>query len=262
MQPIFIGDIQGCADELEALLSRAKRSFGNRCEFWFAGDLVNRGPDNLRVLSRVRELHDRGRAHCVLGNHDLHFLAGYWGLRQPGPLDTLHELLDRKDVADWADWLRRLPVAIAGKLSKRPFLLVHAGVHPRWSLQDVRQRARKIGKRLGGKEREAQVFLRETPAPDSLRDDLARMTNGRSVSGDSWSKEEPGGDWQPWHRPWRRLKHDYGIVYGHWSTQGLHVKRALRGIDTGCVHHGRFGDRALTAWLPDLRRADPFALPD
>ena len=44
--------------------------------------------------------------------------------------------------------------------------------------------------------------------------------------------------------------------------EGLHVAPGLRGLDTGCVHHGRNGDRALTAWLPDERRSTPFGVPD
>jgi hypothetical protein len=50
-------------------------------------------------------------------------------------------------------------------------------------------------------------------------------------------------------------------VYGHWSLQGLHVARGLRGLDTGCVHHGRGRDGLLTAWTPD-ERPDPFGVPD
>jgi hypothetical protein len=51
-------------------------------------------------------------------------------------------------------------------------------------------------------------------------------------------------------------------VYGHWSLQGLHVARGLRGLDTGCVHHGRGRDGFLTAWLPDPAADEPFGLPD
>ena len=56
MQRIFVGDVQGCADELESLLQRAESAFGDRFELWLVGDLVNRGPESLRVLSRVRAL--------------------------------------------------------------------------------------------------------------------------------------------------------------------------------------------------------------
>ena len=51
MQRIFVGDVQGCANELETLISRAEDKFGDSFSLWVAGDLVNRGPENLRPLS-------------------------------------------------------------------------------------------------------------------------------------------------------------------------------------------------------------------
>ena len=94
-------------------------------------------------------------------------------------------------------------------------------------------------------------------------DALARLTSCRSVNpAGGWSPQLPQGDFLPWHALWSERAHGYGVVYGHWATQGLHVAPWLRGLDTGCVHHGRFGDGALTAWLPDPNARTPFAAPD
>ena len=65
-----------------------------------------------------------------------------------------------------------------------------------------------------------------------------------------------------WHALWSERAHGYGVVYGHWALQGLHVAPWLRGLDTGCVHHGRDHVGLLTAWLPDPRAQAPFAVPD
>ena len=48
-----IGDIQGCDEELGELLEKIGFS-ADRDRLYFVGDLVNRGPQSLAVLRRVR----------------------------------------------------------------------------------------------------------------------------------------------------------------------------------------------------------------
>ena len=110
-----------------------------------------------------------------------------------------------------------------------------------------------------------RVWLSKDGPRDATRDDLDRFTRGRSVAaGGTWSSSLPGasGDSRAWHQDWSERGHDFGIVYGHWSLQGLHVAPGLRGLDTGCVHHGRGKQGFLTAWLPDPDCERPFDLPD
>jgi bis(5'-nucleosyl)-tetraphosphatase (symmetrical) len=72
MAMYLIGDVQGCDRALQHLLDRIQ--FSPSCDtLYLLGDLVNRGPDNLAVLRRLKNLGQSAR--CLLGNHDLHLLA-------------------------------------------------------------------------------------------------------------------------------------------------------------------------------------------
>jgi predicted phosphodiesterase len=61
---LIIGDVHGCARELEDLLDAC--AFGSGDRLLFVGDLVAKGPDSRGVL----ELYRRLGAMSVRGNHD------------------------------------------------------------------------------------------------------------------------------------------------------------------------------------------------
>jgi bis(5'-nucleosyl)-tetraphosphatase (symmetrical) len=267
LRPIFVGDVQGCADELEAVLARAEERFGRGFALWCVGDLVNRGPFSLRALSRVRELVDAGRGHMVLGNHELHLLrvaAGHYPL---SPLDSIGEVLEAPDADDWIEWLRRRPIAVIGEVAGQRFAMVHASVSPDWDLDELEERAARVHRRLGsGTRRDAEAFLAGDPAEDPVLDTLFRVTSCRSVAADGgWRSEPPDAapsGHRAWHAEWSDRRRDWGVVYGHWALQGLHVAEGLRGLDSGCVHHGRGRQGFLTAWLPRPEGTRPFSAPD
>jgi len=87
--------VQGCCEELTDLLRAINFEPGSD-ELWLTGDIVNRGPDSLGALRLAFEL--RGACRVVLGNHDLHFLAVYYGGHDPRKGDTLDALLGASDV--------------------------------------------------------------------------------------------------------------------------------------------------------------------
>ena len=91
----FVGDVQGCYDELRTLLDLA--SFNpEQDELWLTGDLVARGPKSLDVLRFVMSLGER--ATTVLGNHDLHLLATAAGYAKPKKKDQVDTLLQAEDA--------------------------------------------------------------------------------------------------------------------------------------------------------------------
>jgi len=270
--------VQGCADELEELLALAAERLGEDFEVWSVGDLVNRGPDNCRVLERMRALHAAGRARIVLGNHEIGLLMSWLGIRELSSADTIGDVLAAPDVDDWMAWLRNLPLIETGELEGRPFAMVHASVHPDWDLASVVTHARGAEQQLRELNRSGlRRWLGVTPlqaAGAVERDVLDRLMRCRSVvdAAGSWSDAPPAKPGDAWHSRWSERRHSYGIVYGHWALQGLHVAEGLRGLDTACVHHGRDDGRGgitegyLTAWIPRVDGSrhgrGPFDVPD
>jgi bis(5'-nucleosyl)-tetraphosphatase (symmetrical) len=272
---IFIGDVQGCADELDELLEIAAAELGDDFEVWSVGDLINRGPDNRRVLERMRTLHADGRARIVLGNHEIGLLMRWLGVRAGSSADTIEDILEAPDAEDWIRWLSNLPLVEIGELAGQPFAMVHASVHPDWDLASLVAHARAAEKRLcEPMEARLREWLSTAPGAEGERDDLDRLTRGRSIidAAGSWSDKLPTKPGNAWHLRWAKREHEYGIVYGHWALQGLHVAPGLRGLDTACVHHGREDGRggrtkgALTAWIPRLDQSRAgrahFSVPD
>src|SRR5437899_1232395 len=123
MATYAIGDIQGCYDELRALLDDLDFD-ETRDQLWFVGDLVNRGPRSLEVLRFVKGLGNS--AVTVLGNHDLHLVMQAEGYGRRNAEDTLEQVLNASDRDELAAWLRQQPLFHA----ENKFAMVHAGLLP------------------------------------------------------------------------------------------------------------------------------------
>ena len=129
-----IGDIQGCDEALERLLSHIGFS-PSRDTAYLLGDLVNRGPDSLAVLRRCFAL--EGALRPLLGNHDLHLLASAQGIRPLGRRDTLEAILQAPDRHKLLHWLRCQPLAYRHEYVGESLFMVHAGLLPHWTTHDA-----------------------------------------------------------------------------------------------------------------------------
>ncbi len=263
MARIAIGDIQGCGEELQALVKRTGFS-PDRDQLWFVGDLVNRGPRSLEVLRWVRGLGDA--AVVVLGNHDLHLLAvAYGGQRKLRDDDTLDAVLEAHDREPLLEWLLHRPLAWQDPAQPGE-LMVHAGLVPQWRAADVLRLAREVEREL--RRDPAGVFLQMYGnRPDRWDEALSGAERRRFVINaltrmrycrpdgtiDLKLKGRPGSQpapWQPWFDVGSRASRDVRVVCGHWSTLGLLERPDVLALDTGCVWGG-----ALTAVsLEDGRR--------
>ncbi len=229
MATYAVGDVQGCDQTLGRLLRRIDFDAA-KDRLWFVGDLVNRGPDNLGVLRRIRDLGER--AVCVLGNHDLHLLGRADGQRSAKRLDTLNDVLDAPDREVLVEWLRNRPLVHR----EGAYTMVHAGLLASWSTDDALGHAAPLEARIRAGD---DLFGDET---------LAVFTRMRFVAADGRPDYEPKCEPEgaPHHRPWfdvRPRESGVTVLFGHWAALGLSLTPGYVGLDTGCVWGG-----ALTAY--------------
>jgi serine/threonine protein phosphatase 1 len=213
---LCIGDVHGCAAELETLLVALDPRPEDRVVF--LGDYVDRGPDSRRCIELLIELATRLPQLVLLrGNHEetlIHYLAG-----ETGSADTLVSMGGGPTLASYGlecrartvppsevarervpeSHRRFLDQALRLQFCADGFCFVHAGVRPRVPL-------------------EAQT------AEDLL-----------------WIRE-----------PFLGSDHGlpYTVVFGHTPYREVHfdVPRKI-GLDTGCVFGGRLSCLDLTQGL-------------
>jgi len=263
-----IGDIQGCHDELQRAL--AAIAFDPATDrLWFVGDLVNRGPDSLKVLRFVRGLGDA--AVSVLGNHDLHLLALAAGNQKHGDDNGLHQVLDAPDREELLHWLRHRPLAHYD--SGLDFLLIHAGLPPEWDLATTLRCAGEVEQVLRGDDHVDYFMHMYGNRPNRWNAGLQGMERWRFITncltrlrfceadGCLALKEKgpPGSQARgriPWFEHPLRQSRDQRIVFGHWSTLGYRAEHNVWALDTGCLWGG-----ALTLLRLDTSPPTPFTSP-
>ena len=256
-----IGDVQGCADALYALLDLIGFS-PEQDELWFTGDLVNRGPASAEVLRFVMGL--GRRAHVVLGNHDLHLLAVAGGKGRSHPQDTLQDVLGAPDRAQLLAWLRTRPLLHHD--AGLDYTLVHAGLLPCWNLSQAVMLAEEAAEAIRESAEGAFFEHMYGNVPDRWSENLRgwerlrvvinAMTRLRYCDGtgrmDMQHKGPPGTQPDglvPWFQVAGRASRRLRIVFGHWSALGLWQGDGVIGLDSGCLWGGRLSAARLDGEL-------------
>lgn len=213
----IIGDIHGCCDELEEMLSRLGYTRGETGAYShpegrkviFLGDFCDRGPRNADVLRLVMDMVRDGSAMAVPGNHDvklLKYLRGRNVAMTHGIDKTVSELEERgenfkQEAAKFLDGLVSHYVLDDGRLA-----VAHAGIKQEY-----------IG-RGSARVREFCLYGETTGERDEfglpVRLDWAADYRGRAE-----------------------------VVYGHIASKEVKSLNGTHCIDTGCVFGG-----ALTAY--------------
>lgn len=212
----IIGDIHGCADELEDLLAQLGYTIARENGEYritppegrraiFLGDLVDRGPRIPDALKIVMSMVGAGTAFCVPGNHDtklLRHLSGKEVKIAHGLADTIQQFEAeppefKKSVAEFIDSLIGHYVLDDGHL-----VVAHAGMKE--SMQG----------RSSGAVRSFALFGETTGETDEfglpIRYDWASEYRGRAM-----------------------------VVYGHTPIPEPQFLNNTINIDTGCVFGGR-----------------------
>jgi bis(5'-nucleosyl)-tetraphosphatase (symmetrical) len=264
MSTYCIGDVQGCFDELQALLKLI--NFNQKDTLWFTGDLVNRGPQSLEVLRFVKSLNER--SITVLGNHDLHLLAVVNQSAPSQKQDDLQDILDAPDCDQLCEWLRHQPL-IHHDLG---YTLVHAGIPPQWDLDTAIARAKEVQDVLCSDQYKKFTDHMYGDQPDCWSDDLRGWERLRVITNyftrlrfcdkngkvDLKLKGEPhhaSAGFMPWFKIPSRLNKNLTLLFGHWAAlQGETDEPHVYALDTGCV----WGHRLTALRLEDKQK---FSLP-
>lgn len=249
-----IGDIHGCVLPFEALLE--KIAFDPSVDkLLLTGDLVNRGPHSLQTLRLIKKL-DKS-VITVLGNHDLHFLAIAERVRRSRSGDTFKPFRKAADLEELIAWLRQQPLVHCDKQLK--VILVHAGIYPGWSRQQLVQYAREVELKIQGEK--YLKFLKKMygKKPSGWEQDGKALTGWERIrfitnaltrmrycnaKGDLnfTQKGAPGSQSKklmPWYtHPAMKCK-KWRIVFGHWSALGYAQNDNVISLDSGCVWGGK-----------------------
>ena len=245
-----IGDVQGCYSGLIRLLEKIEFN-QHHDRLWFCGDLVNRGPESLQTLRFIRSLGDS--AICVLGNHDLHLLAMFHRQQKLNHSDSLYQVLTADDCEELLGWLQSRPLVHYD--AGMSWLMVHAGIHPDWRLEQALSYAGEVESVLQGSECRQFLSAMYGDDPDKWSDELIGLPRLRCITNiltrmrffDKDGKLEMGAkgaphDHQnliPWFEVKSRTTRDFEIVFGHWSTLPVGAYRRHYAIDGGCVWGGK-----------------------
>lgn len=240
---IIVGDVHGCAAELNDLLLVVQARQG--CDrLIFLGDLLGKGPRPLEVLHRARREIDNTGGELLLGNHEAAYLkcVDHFLSSMPSPssvgvsketgngpqnsrtLSTRYsyeahhggrsrnycaagvpaDALTAEELA----WLRERPLSL--RLPEHQVTLVHAGLDARLPLSNQTAAA--------------QLTMR------SIRSDGAPSSSAGNES---------------WAATWAGPEH---VIFGHDARRRLQRHAYATGIDTGVVYGGNLTALILPEW--------------
>lgn len=198
-----IGDVHGCAEELQLLLDEANANDDDTLKI-FAGDMVNKGPDSPRVLQMMQAM----THFAVRGNNEEAVLRECRSrdenrsYRFPDKYKWIEKLR-----GDDIRYMENLPYSLL--LPSLNSIVVHAGLVP--------------GKPLLAQQPIDMVSMRNLVVGDYFDEGGIQAVSEVDV-GTAWAPLWPG----PQH-----------VYFGHDAMRKLQRHPYATGLDTGCVYGGQ-----------------------
>ncbi|HNL79549.1 MAG TPA: symmetrical bis(5'-nucleosyl)-tetraphosphatase, partial [Agitococcus sp.] len=221
---------------------------------WFAGDLVARGSDSLAVLRRVKALGSSARV--VLGNHDLHLIACFYGYSIAKKKDRTANILTASDGQELINWLRHQPLFL--DIPHQQAVISHAGIPPCWNLTQARTLASEVSQVLKNEVQLHQFLggmygnspalwhehLRGAKRWRVITNYLTRMRLCNLAGELEFSHKEGLDDLPDGYYPWFNLPNpsikNTRILFGHWAAlEGNGPQAPIIALDGGCVWGGQ-----------------------
>lgn len=251
MATYAIGDIQGCYQSFRKLLNKINFNPAND-KLLLAGDMINRGSSSLKTMTFILE--HKSSIQCVLGNHDLHFLAVANHCQKLNPKDTFTDILQSNLRDEIVYWLSLQPLAVYN--SSFDTLMVHAGLPFNWSKRNALDYSREVSDVLQSPAAFQFYMSMYGNQPDYWSNSFAGVARLRFITNaftrmrycyrdgrlELKVKSAPtkqNGELIPWFEL-ENKKYDGNIIFGHWaSLQGRCPNPNIDALDTGCVWGGK-----------------------
>ena len=264
-----IGDIQGCYKEFKLALKKVNFNL-DEDYLWLVGDLINRGPDSLKLLKHIYKIKER--THIVLGNHDLHFLACFYGQRKLAKADTISKLMQSKKSLKYAKFLMEQPLIfkkeIVFKNKSKKVIMVHAGIPPNLSLENcfdlnkefqvaLKKNPKRILKKVFNNP--FSKFSKKMSKIDRIiffANALTRIRACNHKGEIDFNFKGRINEIPKKLNAWFNYENSIigensQLIFGHWAAiKGKTKKKDIFGLDTGCV----WGDKLTIMRLEDNKR--------
>lgn len=257
MRTVFVGDVHGCAAELEELLGAVGFAAGSD-RLLLTGDAFSRGPEPQKVWDAIRAT----GADMVLGNHDDRLLRQLRAAAAGGQVRFRrhHQGITFQRLQPLADeilpWLESLPLYIQGRPQQGEDPAKNEAIRQ----EDAPDPCEPLSRNppSGEYARQGEFPPKNEPIhPDGFILVHAGINPERGLAGTERAEFLTIRTWPPtntlegprWHRA---LEPGPGtVVFGHDAPGGLTMEYLpgrshpwLVGLDSGCVYGGQ-----LSAWV-------------